>query len=131
MFLREAPTHGNQAELENLQLWKAPTIATVTVSNTFTSMDTPEGTQKWLFYAFLGMIADTLDTILTSVIPDKRPQRSIVPILLVIPLVSKQQEEQGSLCFGGAGIDEALGGATGNLGIPKGGRWGSSGDTEN
>ncbi|KAF8165475.1 kinase-like domain-containing protein [Crassisporium funariophilum] len=42
-------------------------------------MNTPEGTRKWLFYAFLGMIADTLDIILTSVIPDKRPQRSIVP----------------------------------------------------
>jgi hypothetical protein len=41
-------------------------------------MDAPEGTRKWLFYAFLGMIADTLDIILTSVIPDKRPQRSVV-----------------------------------------------------
>jgi aminoglycoside phosphotransferase len=37
-------------------------------------MDTPEGTRKWLFYAFLGMIADALDIILPS---DKRPQNSI------------------------------------------------------
>ena len=41
-------------------------------------MDMPEGTGKWLFYAFLGIIADVLDLILTSVIPDKGPQRSIV-----------------------------------------------------
>lgn len=31
-----------------------------------------------MFYTFLGMIADALDIILTSVIPDKRPQRSIM-----------------------------------------------------
>src|ERR1700722_18582225 len=36
------------------------------------------GTRKWLFYTFLGMITDALDIILTSVIPDKRPQRSII-----------------------------------------------------
>jgi len=41
-------------------------------------MDTPEGTRNRLFYAFLGIIADALDVILTSVIPDKRPQRSII-----------------------------------------------------
>ncbi|KAJ3563800.1 hypothetical protein NP233_g8703 [Leucocoprinus birnbaumii] len=40
-------------------------------------MDTPRGMQKWLFYAFLGMVADALDVILTSVMPDRRPQRSI------------------------------------------------------
>jgi len=41
-------------------------------------MDTPQGTRKWLFYTFLGMIADALDVVLTSVIPDKTPQRSMV-----------------------------------------------------
>ena len=40
-------------------------------------MDIPEGTRKYLFYAFLGIIVDALDLILTSVIPEKRPQRSI------------------------------------------------------
>lgn len=42
-----------------------------------TSMDTPEGMRNWLFYTSLGAMADALDVILTSVIPDKRPQRSI------------------------------------------------------
>jgi hypothetical protein len=47
-------------------------------SNAFTPMDRDEGTRKWIFYAFIGTIADALDVILTFVIPDKRPQRSIV-----------------------------------------------------
>ena len=37
-------------------------------------MDAPRGTRKLLFYTFLGMIADALDVILTSVIPDKTPE---------------------------------------------------------
>jgi len=41
-------------------------------------MVTPQGIRKWLFYTFLGVIADALDVILTFVIPDKIPQRSIV-----------------------------------------------------
>ncbi|KAG6871918.1 hypothetical protein C0995_014885 [Termitomyces sp. Mi166 len=32
---------------------------------------------KWLFYTFLGLIADTLDLVLTSATPNQRPQRSI------------------------------------------------------
>jgi hypothetical protein len=47
-------------------------------SNAFTSMDTPEGSRKWLFYTFLGIIADALDVFFTSLIPDKRPQRGII-----------------------------------------------------
>ena len=37
-------------------------------------MDAPRGTRKWLFYAFLGLIVDAVDVILTSVIPDKTPK---------------------------------------------------------
>jgi hypothetical protein len=48
------------------------------LSNEFTSMDAPRGTRKWLFYTFLGMIADELDVILTYVMPDKTPRRSMV-----------------------------------------------------
>ncbi|KAJ3563801.1 hypothetical protein NP233_g8702 [Leucocoprinus birnbaumii] len=40
-------------------------------------MDTPRGTSEWLLYTVLGAIADVLSAILTSVMPDKRPQRSI------------------------------------------------------
>ncbi|KAG6860148.1 hypothetical protein C0995_015226 [Termitomyces sp. Mi166 len=32
---------------------------------------------KWLFYTFLGLIADALDLVLTSATPSQRPQRSI------------------------------------------------------
>ncbi|KAG6873707.1 hypothetical protein C0995_012170 [Termitomyces sp. Mi166 len=32
---------------------------------------------KWLFYTFIGVIADTLDGILTYLMPDRRPQRSV------------------------------------------------------
>ena len=58
----------------------------------FASMGPPQGTRKWLFYTFLGMIADALDAILTYVIPDKTPQRSIVvskfyPLTLLHPPV--------------------------------------------
>jgi len=53
-------------------------VSQISTSTEFTSMDTPQGTQKWLFYTFLGMIADALDVVLISVIPDKTPQRSIV-----------------------------------------------------
>ncbi|KAJ3575736.1 hypothetical protein NP233_g909 [Leucocoprinus birnbaumii] len=35
--------------------------------------------QKWLLYTFLGAVADVLDIILTFVVPDRRPQRSIAP----------------------------------------------------
>ncbi|EDR10784.1 uncharacterized protein LACBIDRAFT_293285 [Laccaria bicolor S238N-H82] len=42
-------------------------------------MNTPEGTRNWLFYTFLGAIADALDVILTFVIPDKRPQSCLQP----------------------------------------------------
>jgi hypothetical protein len=42
------------------------------------SMKTPEGRWKWLLYTFFGIIADALDVILTSVMPDKAPHRSIV-----------------------------------------------------
>jgi len=52
-------------------------VAFTNKDGALTSMDTPEGTRKWLFYTFLGIIADALDLILTSVIPDKRPQTSI------------------------------------------------------
>jgi Phosphotransferase enzyme family len=38
-------------------------------------MDTSEKRRKWLFYTFLGLIADALDIILTLV---KKPQRSII-----------------------------------------------------
>ncbi|KAJ3575355.1 hypothetical protein NP233_g1162 [Leucocoprinus birnbaumii] len=34
-------------------------------------------TRKWLSYAFLGTMVDALDVVLTSVMPDRRPQRSI------------------------------------------------------
>ncbi|KAI6114619.1 hypothetical protein EDD16DRAFT_1834119 [Pisolithus croceorrhizus] len=33
------------------------------------------GTRIWLFYAFLGALADALDTILTFVVPEKAPKR--------------------------------------------------------
>ncbi|KAI6139140.1 hypothetical protein EDD17DRAFT_1770646 [Pisolithus thermaeus] len=33
------------------------------------------GTRKWLFYTFIGTLADTLDTILAFVAPEKTPER--------------------------------------------------------
>ncbi|KAI6106138.1 kinase-like domain-containing protein [Pisolithus croceorrhizus] len=38
-------------------------------------MNTPEGTRKWLFYTFVGALADALDTILTFVVPEKTSER--------------------------------------------------------
>ncbi|TFY52731.1 hypothetical protein EVG20_g10426 [Dentipellis fragilis] len=47
--------------------------------STFFSMDAHVGMRKWLFYSILGTIADVLDTILTIVVPPKRPQKSLLP----------------------------------------------------
>ncbi|KAI6046770.1 kinase-like domain-containing protein [Pisolithus marmoratus] len=41
-------------------------------------MNTPEGTWKWLFYTFLGVMADALDIILTFVVPEKTSEASIL-----------------------------------------------------
>ena len=35
-------------------------------------------TSKWLLYTLLGIIADTLDTVLTAIAPPQRPQRSVL-----------------------------------------------------
>ena len=35
-------------------------------------------TSKWLLYTLLGIIADTLDTVLTAIAPPKRPQKSVL-----------------------------------------------------
>ncbi|KAI6098596.1 kinase-like domain-containing protein, partial [Pisolithus croceorrhizus] len=38
-------------------------------------MNNQWGTRKWLFYTFVGLLADALDTVLTFVAPEKTPDR--------------------------------------------------------
>ncbi|KAI8968763.1 kinase-like domain-containing protein [Trametes punicea] len=42
-------------------------------------MDIVRGTKKQIFYTIAGTVADMLDTVLTSVLPPAKPQRSLLP----------------------------------------------------